>query len=82
MSCHEVLLFASFREKVGKDRIKLELPDGATAADVLTVVCPSKQEAEAWRRVMRVAVNRRYVPYDTKLADGDEIALIPPVAGG
>lgn len=82
MSCHEVLLFASFREKVGRDRIQLELPEDAVAGDVLTFICQSLQEAEAWRRVMRVAVNQRYVSYDTKLADGDEIALIPPVAGG
>lgn len=78
----KVLLFASFREKMGKDCIHLDLPDGAIAADVLHHVCPSQQEADAWRRVMRVAVNCRYVPYDTKLSDGDEIALIPPVAGG
>lgn len=78
----KVLLFASFREKMGKDCIHLELPDGAIAADVLNVVCQSTQEADEWRRVMRVAVNRRYVPYDTKIADGDELALIPPVAGG
>ncbi len=78
----KVLLFASFRAKMGKDCMDLELPEGAIAADVLEGVCASPQEAEAWRRVMRVAVNCRYVPYDTKLADGDEIALIPPVAGG
>lgn len=78
----KVLLFASFREKFGKDCIHLELPEGATASDVLTGVCHSAQDADAWRRVMRVAVNCRYVSYDTKLSDGDEIALIPPVAGG
>ncbi len=82
MSCHEVLLFGSFRERVGKGQITVKLPDGATAADVFHIVCQSLQDAEAWRRVMRVAVNCRYVPHDTKLADGDEIALIPPVAGG
>lgn len=32
--------------------------------------------------VCRLAVNGAYVPYDHALADGDEVALIPPVSGG
>jgi molybdopterin converting factor small subunit len=28
------------------------------------------------------AVNRQYVPAQTELHEGDELALIPPVSGG
>lgn len=82
MSCHKVQLFGSFRERIGKGCVSLKLPNGATAGDVLAVVCGSEGEAVRWRRCMRVAVNCNYVSYDTTLAEGDEVALIPPVAGG
>lgn len=82
MSCHEVLLFGSFKDQLKKDRITVELPVGATAGDVLLAVCQSADDALRWQRCMRVAVNCKYVPHDTPLTAGDEIALIPPVAGG
>lgn len=82
MSCHEVLLFGSFKDRLGKDRVTVELPAGATAGDVLMAVCHSADDAARWQRCMRVAVNCKYVPHDTLLNAGDEVALIPPVAGG
>ena len=70
-----VRLFAGLRELAG--RSSLELEDVATVADV-------------WPRLglgdepggLLYAVNREYVSTDTALADGDEVALIPPVSGG
>lgn len=82
MPCHEVLLFGSFKDQLKKDRIMVELPMGATAGDVLTAICHSADDAARWQRCMRVAVNCKYVSHDTLLKAGDEVALIPPVAGG
>jgi molybdopterin converting factor small subunit len=37
---------------------------------------------DAHRAAIRLAVNQTYVPTDTRLHDGDEVALITPVSGG
>jgi molybdopterin synthase catalytic subunit len=70
-----VRLFAGLRERAGVSRLELE--DVATVDDV-------------WPRLglgdelpgLMVAVNREYVERGHALADGDEVALIPPVSGG
>ncbi len=56
--------------------------DGATGADLLDALGRSHAAIARHRPVVRLAVNRRYVPTDTALADGDEVALITPVSGG
>jgi len=76
-----VLLFASYAEKLGKSSIPLELAHGATVGDVLT----SLQRLPGASRLPTeplVAVNERYARRDQILATGDEVAIIPPVAGG
>jgi molybdopterin synthase catalytic subunit len=76
-----LLLFAQFRDLAGTDQVELQVHDGATAGDVV-----AQLRADArWRALPAtpaVAVNRSYAPLTTQLADGDELALIPPVAGG
>jgi MoaE-MoaD fusion protein len=73
----DVRLFAVLRERAGRDRLSLELPEGATVAAVL-----AELEAVIGAMPARAAVNREYVPDDTILEAGDEVALIPPVSGG
>lgn len=76
-----VLLFASYAEKLGRSSIPLELTHGATVSDVLT----SLQRLPGASRLPAdplVAVNERYARRDQVLAAGDEVAIIPPVAGG
>jgi molybdopterin converting factor subunit 1 len=76
-----VLLFASYAEKLGASSIPLELGQGATVGDVLT----SLQRLPGASRLPTeplVAVNERYARRDQVLAAGDEVAIIPPVAGG
>ncbi len=74
-------LFASYAEAAGRAELELTLAAGATAADVLAAV---RHEPWAARLPPRpaVAVNLRYAAPDATLRDGDEVALIPPVAGG
>jgi len=76
-----VRLFASYAEAAGRDALALSLAPGATAADALAAV-----RREPWAARVppspAVAVNRRYAAGDVALADGDEVAIIPPVAGG
>lgn len=76
-----LLLFAMYAEALGTREVPLELPAGATAADALAHV---RQLAGAERLPPKplIAVNQRYAKPETALKDGDEVALIPPVAGG
>jgi molybdopterin converting factor subunit 1 len=77
-----VRLFASLREKAGRDRHAVEPPDGASVEDAWSRLAQAEPQLAPHRESLTVAVNRRYAHFDTKLADGDEIAFIPPVSGG
>ncbi len=76
-----VRLFASLRELFGSAALERELPEGATVSDLLAVL---RQEANGrpLPPVLHVAVNQRYASPATLLADGDVVALLPPVSGG
>lgn len=77
-----VLYFAVFRERLARDEEALELPPGATVADAIAVLAGRHAAIAALRGKFRVAVNQDFSDDDRPLADGDELALIPPVAGG
>jgi len=74
-------LFASYAEAFGREEIPLDLPAGATAADALAAV-RARPGADRLPPQPMIAVNQRYAKPEVALADGDEVALIPPVAGG
>ena len=77
-----VLLFAGLREAVGSDAVAVELPAGATVADLrhrLAAACPA---AASLLVRSRVAVNHEFVPDDRPIPPGAEVAVIPPVSGG
>lgn len=77
-----VLLFAVLREAVGTGELAVTLPAGATGTDALDRLASEHGAIAQHRPVVRLAVNRRYVPLSTPLSDGDEVALITPVSGG
>ena len=72
-----VRLFAGLRERAGTAERQLELPAGARAADVWPALGLG-EEPEG----LLYAVNREYAKRDHDLAEGDEVAVIPPVSGG
>lgn len=76
-----VLLFASYADALGADSLAFDVPDGTTVADVLSRV-QSLPGAERLPRHPLIAVNERYAKRDRVVAVGDEVAIIPPVAGG
>ncbi len=76
-----VRLFASYAEAFGREAIALELPPGATAADALAALLARPGGDRLPPRPM-LAVNQRYARAEAVLSEGDEVALIPPVAGG
>ena len=76
-----VRLFASYREAAGRGQFEMELPEGARVRDVLARVLSEHPLLRSQREIV-AARNREYVGLDDRLADGDEVALIPPVSGG
>jgi len=72
-----VRLFAALRERAGAREAALELDEGASVDDVWPALGLGEEPAG-----LVYAVNRAYVDRGTPLADGDEVALIPPVSGG
>jgi molybdopterin converting factor subunit 1 len=75
-----VLLFASYAEQLGRSSMTLELPEGSRVDEAL-----SRVQAEAAGRLPprpMVAVNQTYAKGSHVLRGGDELAIIPPVAGG
>ncbi len=76
-----VLLFASYADALGTPELTLELPVGARVRDVLAKV----KALASGKRVPDmplVAVNQRYAPEGHPVTAADEVAIIPPVAGG
>lgn len=79
----KVKLFAMLRERAGGGELSIEAEDGATVDEVAAQVAEQAGLGDMLERMTVVtAVNREYVPGDTPLSDGDELALIPPVSGG
>jgi MoaE-MoaD fusion protein len=77
-----VRLFAIQRELVGAREVPLELAEGATVEDAWAAVVARFAVLAPGRPSVRFARNGDYAEPDTALADGDEVAFIPPVSGG
>ena len=77
-----LLYFAVLRDIAGTNGADLDLPNGARAADVWDRLRSQHRQLADYRQPPMVAVNEEYVTPDQVLRDGDELAFIPPVAGG
>jgi molybdopterin converting factor subunit 1 len=77
-----VLFFASLRERVKRSEASWRVSDGATIDVLWKSLIAELPTIEAMSGAVRFAVNREYVDRDHVLADGDEVAIIPPVSGG
>ena len=77
-----VRLFAIQRELAGTREISFELPTGATIEDAWTALVDRFPVLAPGRAAIRFARNGEYSDPETTLADGDELAMIPPVSGG
>ncbi len=74
--------FGIVREKLGLRRERLELPEGASVAELLETLAGRHDIFSLGAGSLRVAVNQEYVDSKHILAYGDEVAVIPPVSGG
>ena len=76
-----VLLFASYADALGKSSIQLDIAPGSTVRDVLGTLS-SMPGGDRLPPKPLVAVNEEYASASTELRGGEEVAVIPPVAGG
>ena len=76
-----VLLFASYADALGKSAMQLDVTPGSTVRDVLDALFAMPGGDRLPPRPL-VAVNEEYASASTRLIGGEEVAVIPPVAGG
>lgn len=74
--------FARYAEIVGRDELQLSIQLPATVADVVQRARDEIPGAGAIPERPLAAVNLRHVRLDAPVVDGDEVALLPPLAGG
>lgn len=79
MSVH-VRLFAAYREAVGAGELELPATPGLTVGQVWGQLLARHPDLNQWPP--SAAVNRSYAQLTAVLADGDEVAFLPPVSGG
>ena len=77
-----VRLFAMLREHAGWRDRSFEIAPNSSVEQAWAAVAQAAPALTGYREVVRFARNGRYVTADDRLSDGDQLALIPPVAGG
>jgi len=78
----KVKLFATLRQDAGWGEREVTLPSGATVADLLTHLETTAPALKLSGRAVYAAVNQQYTHGTQTLADGDVVAVFPPVSGG
>jgi MoaE-MoaD fusion protein len=78
----QLLLFALYRDLAGVGELEVEVRDGASAGEALSELRMRDARLAALPERPVIAINRVYALLDEPLGDGDELALLPPVAGG
>jgi molybdopterin synthase catalytic subunit len=77
-----VRYFAILREHLRRSQETVTLPAGTTAGEVYPRIIEDQPRLAGLQRSMMLMVNEEYVRPNQPLADGDEVAFIPPVSGG
>jgi molybdopterin converting factor subunit 1 len=77
-----VKLFASVRDLCGFDEKEFIVPEGITVDEVLRRLSVSFAELGAKKSSLLCAINEEYARPDIALAEGDVLAIFPPVSGG
>ena len=77
-----VRLFALAKQRLGRPELVLDLPSGATVADLKRAMADAHPGLAPLVPNLLIAVQSEYAPDDLPIPDGAEVAAIPPVSGG
>ena len=77
-----VKLFGAVREATGLKELSVEVADGAKAGDVRDLLAGDHPVFDEFGDRLAVSVNFEMASLDAPLAEGDEVAFLPPVSGG
>lgn len=77
-----VLFFGMLKDIVGRAEDTLDLPAGATLASVFEHYAAQFPKLESYSRSIVLASNAKFAERTTPVAEGDEVAFLPPVSGG
>ncbi len=78
----EIRLFAAYREATGISLTHVSVPAGSTPKEVWSRLVDAHPPLRRFGGSLVAAVNGQYAGLDRNLADGDELAFLPPVSGG
>ena len=77
-----VQFYSHLRDVAGVSEASADLPEGASVADLLSVLYGRHPKLRDWDNSILVGAGVEFVSRDYLLADGDEIAIMPPAQGG
>ncbi len=77
-----LLAFAGARDVIGAPEVEIPVSGPCDAAELWSVLLSRFPALEPYKRSIRLAVNGAYANETDRVRPGDEVALIPPVAGG
>jgi molybdopterin synthase catalytic subunit/molybdopterin synthase sulfur carrier subunit len=78
----QLFAFGGTKVIVGEPEVQFSLAGPCSASEFLDHVCKRYPQLDVQRSALRLAVNGAYVGNEHRIGKGDEVALIPPVAGG
>jgi molybdopterin converting factor subunit 1 len=78
----KVLYFAAARDATSRKGEELEVEEGATVSRLAAEILRAHPSMKPLRSAVRFSVNLEVAGEDTKLKEGDEVGVLPPVAGG
>ncbi|WP_456464027.1 molybdopterin converting factor subunit 1 [Persephonella sp.] len=78
----KVLYFSSIKDKLKKSVEFFEIKEGSKVHDLIKEIQNKYPDLSENLKNIMIAVNEEYADMQTKLKNGDTVALIPPVSGG
>lgn len=78
----KIKLFGRYKDKTGKKEIELEIKDGDTIWHVINILINRNPELEKEKKFIMVSLNNVYTTLETRIKNGDEITISPPIVGG
>ncbi|HXF68712.1 MAG TPA: molybdenum cofactor biosynthesis protein MoaE [Thermoflexus sp.] len=78
----QIRLFATLKDRIGREVISVHVPEGASVADLLQAIAEAYPTLQPYLSSAVVAVNHEFAFPEDGLRPGDEVALFPPVSGG